>query len=316
MSDEKVTSLAKKSANRENAAKSTGPKTDEGKAIVKLNGLKHGLLSKELIIREGDGKEDEADFIALFQGLQENFSPEGTIEEMLVEKVAVCLWRLRRAIRFESGMLREGLDSIYENYERTLKWNNKDVNIFDEYDALREEQERIIRENQHCIKLLKNNLDLSQLHEDKDIGMTTYYFNLIVKEYTGDDWIDSDLPEEKFSEEEMTLEEMRTFVIKKDWTDDKLRENFIQQDIDGIEEAKEKIQQLEGLKKAEELRVSRLAQTKALISYNDVDKLIRYETAIERQLYRALNQLERLQRQRAGDSVPPPISVDVNSETT
>ena len=44
-----------------------------------------------------------------------------------------------------------------------------------------------------------------------------------------------------------------------------------------------------------------------------MDNFLRYETAIERQLYKAINQLERLQRMRAGDHVPAPIQVDVNT---
>jgi hypothetical protein len=36
------------------------------------------------------------------------------------------------------------------------------------------------------------------------------------------------------------------------------------------------------------------------------DKLLRYETHLDRQLYRAIDQLELLQRQRRGETVPPP----------
>ena len=43
-----------------------------------------------------------------------------------------------------------------------------------------------------------------------------------------------------------------------------------------------------------------------------LDKILRYETTLERQLYRALNQLERLQRRRNGEEVPPPITMDVS----
>lgn len=45
-----------------------------------------------------------------------------------------------------------------------------------------------------------------------------------------------------------------------------------------------------------------------------MDTLLRYETANERQLYRALDQLERLQRQRAGDYVPPPVKLGVATD--
>ena len=45
-----------------------------------------------------------------------------------------------------------------------------------------------------------------------------------------------------------------------------------------------------------------------------MDKLMRYETKLERQLYRAMNQLERLQRQRLGESVPPPLTVELTDK--
>jgi hypothetical protein len=43
------------------------------------------------------------------------------------------------------------------------------------------------------------------------------------------------------------------------------------------------------------------------------DKLLRYETHLDRQLYRAMDQLERLQRQRRGrgEAVPPPLNINV-----
>ena len=41
------------------------------------------------------------------------------------------------------------------------------------------------------------------------------------------------------------------------------------------------------------------------------DKLLRYETHLDRQLYRAMDQLERLQRQRRGENVPPPLNINL-----
>jgi hypothetical protein len=40
-----MTTEAQIAANRVNATKSTGPRTTAGKAVVALNGMKHGLLS-------------------------------------------------------------------------------------------------------------------------------------------------------------------------------------------------------------------------------------------------------------------------------
>ena len=52
-----MTSQARIAANRCNAAKSTGPRTAEGKAIVAQNAVKHGLLAQEVVIKGEDPQE-------------------------------------------------------------------------------------------------------------------------------------------------------------------------------------------------------------------------------------------------------------------
>ena len=46
----------------------------------------------------------------------------------------------------------------------------------------------------------------------------------------------------------------------------------------------------------------------------DLDRLLRYDAANDRQLYRTLKELERLQRARKGEHVPAPVNVQVSSE--
>ena len=41
---------------------------------------------------------------------------------------------------------------------------------------------------------------------------------------------------------------------------------------------------------------------------------MRYRTTINRQLFQAMNQLERLQRLRKGDNVPAPLNLHVSGE--
>ncbi len=61
-----------------------------------------------------------------------------------------------------------------------------------------------------------------------------------------------------------------------------------------------------------ELAQHRFALAHAIPDCHHVDKLIRYETMINRQLDRILIQLERYQRARLGERVPPPLTVDVS----
>lgn len=120
------TSIVKAEANRKNAQLSTGPKTAEGKAAVKWNAVKHGLLAKEAVIRTGDGRESKTEFSTLLASLTKDLKPEGVLEEMLVEKIAVCYWRLRRALRCEVGEIRGTLDTYdFDRAVRRMEASNR-----------------------------------------------------------------------------------------------------------------------------------------------------------------------------------------------
>jgi hypothetical protein len=56
-----------------------------------------------------------------------------------------------------------------------------------------------------------------------------------------------------------------------------------------------------------------LEQAAILPSAKTVDKILRYETALERQLFRAMTELERLQRRRTGEKIPPPLTTEVSA---
>ena len=49
-----------------------------------------------------------------------------------------------------------------------------------------------------------------------------------------------------------------------------------------------------------------------LPSADTLDKILRYETTLDWQLYRAMNELERQQRRRQGEAVPPPLTMEVS----
>ena len=87
----KTISSRKLQANRENSKKSTGPKTSAGKAISSWNSIQHGLLSKRLATTESLDKEA---FACLLASLQQDLEPVGTLEEVLLEKIAPAHWRL------------------------------------------------------------------------------------------------------------------------------------------------------------------------------------------------------------------------------
>ena len=78
-----------------------GPKTPEGKAKVRLNAVKHGILSTEAVIRLGDLKEDEDEYATLREQFFSEMQPVGLLEIMLVDKLLTIYWRERRIIKAE-----------------------------------------------------------------------------------------------------------------------------------------------------------------------------------------------------------------------
>lgn len=103
----------KKQANRENSKHSTGPKTGAGKTWIRYNALKHGLYASDVVIRQGDGKENQEEFDILLEGLRRAWNPRDVMQEVQVRTIAEAEWRLRRAARAEVGEIRRRTDSYY-----------------------------------------------------------------------------------------------------------------------------------------------------------------------------------------------------------
>ena len=97
-------------ANQANAQKSTGPKTTAGQAISKMNALKHGILSKEVLVGGSHAKENAREFAKLHQRFREDWQPVGVTEEMLVDQIVTAHWRLRRALTAEAGEIALSVD--------------------------------------------------------------------------------------------------------------------------------------------------------------------------------------------------------------
>ncbi len=94
------------SANRENAKRSTGPKTERGKAAIRKNAWRHGLYATDAVIREGPGQENEEEFQVLLRGLLHSWEPSNEAQEREVRALAETEWRLQRVVRAEVGEIR------------------------------------------------------------------------------------------------------------------------------------------------------------------------------------------------------------------
>lgn len=91
--------------NREDASKSTGPKTEEGKAASSANALRHGLTAELLVLLPD---EDGDAFERLREGVIADLTPVSALQEVLAERAAVLLWRLDRVARMEAELFFHG----------------------------------------------------------------------------------------------------------------------------------------------------------------------------------------------------------------
>lgn len=272
-------SSRKIAANRQNALKSTGPKTVRGKAFSRRNALKHGLFARETIDFFLE-REDPEDYEELLNGLREDFQPAGTAEELEVRHMAVR-WRMfERLWRFENVQNRVAMRKAMTNaleqqgrYSKKLEKEEK-VAIF----LLRSATKEIDVTGDFSEELKQR---MSRVMPGLEAMWPTF-------EETAQEMLDSPALS-KIVQESSPKERASAFALS--FT--KIVEYFLAQ--------------LPALRRTSAVETA-IAQH-LIPNSEDLDKILRYDAAIDRGLGRAFDRLERLQRRRKGESVPPSLSV-------
>src|SRR6516225_9939847 len=97
-----MSSLRQIEANRHNALRSTGPKTENGKQRSRRNALRHGFTAETVI----EPLESRDEYRAFEAAILTEYLPQTPVEQELVRRLASLFWRLRRATSIETGLLR------------------------------------------------------------------------------------------------------------------------------------------------------------------------------------------------------------------
>jgi hypothetical protein len=87
-------------ANRRNAQRSTGPRTEEGKKVAALNARRHNMTGQVTAMTDADRIMHDA-FSA---SIVENLAPEGAMEIQLAQRIATDSWRLNRISAIEDNL--------------------------------------------------------------------------------------------------------------------------------------------------------------------------------------------------------------------
>ncbi len=96
-----MASQAQVFANTENAQNSTGPKTESGKSIARLNAFRHGLTAQTLVF----SPEEEIAYAQFSMALLPTLGAQGAYEAHLAEELVVTYWRLKRVPILEANLI-------------------------------------------------------------------------------------------------------------------------------------------------------------------------------------------------------------------
>lgn len=278
------TSPKQAAANRRNATKSTGPRTPAGKAASSSNALKHGILSRGLVL-DGTGETNE-DFAAFLDALRQDLAPQDVLEERLVEQISVCYWRLGRVVRAESGTGRSRLES--DRYRNALSKYHRVESLI-----------RSIKEPGAATGHLRASLQKSSL------GLS-WLISILKRTPTWEG--DAPPPPDEalrrihivFGTEDSELGDALRRLRDAPETADSASEHLARLVPLLDERAEQLTKDREPLLRQEEEEYEREANAALLLEPARVELVLRYEKSVTNTLHRALDELGRRQHQRRG----------------
>ncbi len=295
-SEKNPVSIHKLEANRRNALKSTGPRTPRGKTYSRRNALKHGFFIRGL--DEVSDGEDPREFQECYRRLLDELQPVGPCEELEVEFIAVCWLRLQRLWRYENAEVESG--------ELWVQRKAEDGFYLPLFMAEN-------RSNQ--ISLLRT--------AEKEAEVTGQISPELMKKISAETimishlWAPSEVRAEKTAqrkrhdiavriaeERKIPLSEAKALLVSAPKSLPE-RKRFV-----AAETVREVIAHLSmRWWNSSQRALQNAYECQIIPGDGDVDKIIRYGAAVEKQLGRAYDRLERLQRRRSGERILPPVSV-------
>jgi hypothetical protein len=302
METNSTTQFTIQEASSAGAVKSGGPNTNRGKARSRRNAVKHGIFAKVVLLEH----EPSAQFDDLLKGFREDFRPEGTVEEVLVEKLASLTWRYRRMLVAERAEIRAEQEHSSRAADREKQHREEVIML---YTSPKEFEPGLVemRENpiilKRCIDLLKTlrifigARGFNPSMDDKIIRMVfgdkpMCSFRMMYCLYDDPMLM---AKKEELKEYDLPLEERQKKFLE-----------YLSGTIEDFEHyaniKKDMLAQLERLESSS----GEVPETPRL------DRLLKYSTSLERDFERTLNQLERLQRIRRGQPVPPTLNVTLS----
>ncbi len=285
-----------------------GPATQEGKEVVRWNAARHGIRSPAPVV---PGIEAQEDWERHLKGILESLAPEGHLETVLAERVALLSWRLHRVTRYETESIALAREKMAEDLARARRFDPDSSGPGDP-----EVAQASLKRAQAYYRLLKR---FPKLNDDKKLSASDAQ-NILwdVAEHT-------DAASEGEVEVEDLLENLSlpglpggfsSWEEDDDWSVGMVRTGIeaiaSSADRDGpeavLEAATRDAQWKAKTAKQEadkaERDLERMSRERLLPDEKTLEKVARYEAHLSRLLHKTLHELEALQTRRLGGSAP------------
>jgi hypothetical protein len=280
-----------------------GPRTPKGKTRSKHNALKHGLFSKVVLLKG----EPRAEYDSLLNGLRDHLQPVGTLEILLVDRLATLFWRHRRLLIAEGAEIQKGREFFEcDKYQ--------DDSAAAEQEILRCRlpysmglipaiaNPAVLQRCLDQLEGLRASIRLSGFDPEQDKEILTEVYG----------------PYSKGSLQKGLLQSYLMLFIGEGSPDEMFgpqgNPSLDNSANDFLRELEEEIERLNRYITNESARTKLLALSRSIPDATQMDRLLRYGTSLDREMDRTLKQLERLQRMRLGQPLAPPIDVNVSLE--
>lgn len=272
-----------------------GPKTPEGKAKVKLNAVKHGILSTEAVIRRGDLKENEEEYATLRDQFFDEMQPIGLLEMMLVDKLITIYWRERRVIKAERASVERTTIGHLRGSKKSRQDEDKKQRIIGTVAGVFEPRVKVEDWERYCdmagavyAAVSAGDLPLSD-------ALLTYLRSLSsVAEF----------------DSMASAIEMQNYRVTKPATPEQAKSLTEQAEklLDRAYEVKD------GFKRDEQDGDAASAESCAIPEPDQSQRIQRYEAFLNRSFIQTLHELQRVQSARKGNAMPPAAALDVTVE--
>ena len=280
-----------------------GPATESGKEVVRWNATQHGIRSPAPVV---PGLEKVEDWEEHRSGVLESLSPEGHLENVLAERVALLSWRLHRVTRYERETIALSQERVEEDLARRRRLGF-DVSV----DNHPEDVRRAYESARNTQRLLKR---LPTLPDDKRLSAEDAKTILWAVWWQVDEEVELEaeinipgvsgtLHLESLEQYDVSWsvllvrEGISAIAFSAGGGGEKLLEPATEQARREVRRAKSKVEEVER-------DLKNMGRERLLPDEKTLEKIARYEAHLSRQLYQAMHELEALQAKRDGEAAP------------